>query len=352
MQRWMRRGLVLSLLTTLVLGCTHEEQPPPVPPPPDDLSTWSIPVLVQPQVPPLLPTPVEDKPTPAEKVYEYAPGTTYVIPVAINMPLDIMLEAGEQLRNLVGGDRTPTEGQTEVWQVKEGASGSGETARSHVFVTVTTAGRTNGVVLTTTRRSYLLTLKSVGRSPVRVVRWTYPPETTPPLQATEPGLLPDPETPVKYHVGYTLASTHPQPPVWLPKAVVDSGTKTYILFPELALFDTVPVVREIGPNGPQLVNARQFLNVVILDKLVSRLELRVGLGEQAEVVTVTRGALRTIQCPDEPECPVWPQAAQVLARKGSSTTPPTTRPVIPPPPPGPPPPPPHAEANEQQGATP
>jgi type IV secretion system protein VirB9 len=312
-----------------------------------------VPELVQAPLQDLHPTPAEDTPTPAEKVFPYTAGTTYQIPVAINMPLDIVLEAGEQLRNLVGGDRTPTEGQTPVWEVKEGLSGSGDTTRGHVFVTVTTAGRTNGVVITTTRRSYLLTLKSVGRSPVRVVRWTYTTEGTPPLQATEPGLLPDPEMPVKYHVGYALASSHPQPPVWLPKTVVDTGTKTYILFPELALFDTVPVVREIGPNGPQLVNARQFLNVVILDKLVSRLELRVGLGEQAEVVTITRGALRTIQCPeDTAACPVWPQAAQVLARKGYPTPPPAARPVIPPPPPGPPPPPPHAEAGPPTGGQP
>lgn len=116
--------------------------------------------------------------------------------------------------------------------------------------------------------------------------------------------------------------------------------------------DTVPVIREVGPNGPQLVNARQFLNVVILDKLLSRLELRVGLGAHAEVVQVVRGSLRTIQCPESPECPVWPQAAQVLARKGSPTPPTAARPVIPPPPPGPPPPPPHAEASEPTGGQP
>jgi type IV secretion system protein VirB9 len=274
--------------------------------------------------------------------------------VAINMPLDIVLEAGEQLRNLVGGDRTPTEGQTPVWDVREGASGTGDTARSHVFVMVTTAGRTNGVVLTTTKRSYLLTLKSVGRSPVRMVRWTYMPEGTPPgLQAKEPGLLPDPETPKLWHVGYTLTSAHKQAPDFLPRYVVDDGRKMYLVYPEVSLFTTVPMVRMISVNGPALVNSRQYLNVLVIDQLAPRLELRNGLGETAEVVTITRGALRTIQCPESPECPVWPHAAQVLARKGSPTPPPTARPTIPPPPPGPPPPPPpHAEATEPTGATP
>jgi len=85
--------------------------------------------------------------------------------------------------------------------------------------------------------------------------------------------------------------------------------------PEVALFETVPVVRLMGPNGPQLVNARQYLNVVILDQLVGRAELRVGLGEHAETVTITRGTLRTISCPGDEACPVWPKAATELARR-------------------------------------
>src|SRR2546422_9373798 len=87
------------------------------------------------------------------------------------------------------------------------------------------------------------------------------------------------------------------------------------LFPYTTLFRSVPMLRLVGPNGPQLVNARQFLNVVILDQLVPRAELRVGIGEHAETVTITRGDLKTIACPGDAQCPVWPQAAQTLARR-------------------------------------
>ena len=96
---------------------------------------------------------------------------------------------------------------------------------------------------------------------------------------------------------------------------MDDGKKTYILFPEVTLFETVPMLRLIGPNGPQLVNSRQYLNVVIVDQLVPRGELRVGIGEHAETVTIARGQLQTITCPGDPRCPVWPAAAQGLARK-------------------------------------
>lgn len=75
------------------------------------------------------------------------------------------------------------------------------------------------------------------------------------------------------------------------------------------------MLRLIGPHGPQLVNARQFLNVVIVDQMVARGELRVGIGEHAETVTITRGELKTIACPGDQACPVWPQAAATLAKR-------------------------------------
>ena len=99
--------------------------------------------------------------------------------------------------------------------------------------------------------------------------------------------------------------------------MVDDGKKLYLIYPEVTLFESVPLVRAIGVNGPQLLNARQHLNVVILDALFPTLELRVGVGDAAELVTITRGkGLRTITCPDDGEdCPQWPAAARHLARR-------------------------------------
>jgi type IV secretion system protein VirB9 len=333
--QWFTLMLVVCLL---VVGCTHEEPPPPGPPPPEDLSTWVVPELVQPPQEDGAATvePASEKPTAAEKVYAFVSGTTFAVQVALAAPLDLVLERGEQVRNIIGGDRAPTggipaqapasgqaavpgESQTTTngkhWDVREGASGLGETLRSHIFIAAREAGLSTGVIVTTTKRTYLLDLKSVRTSPIRVVRWTYPHEATvPPLKAKEPGLLPDPQEPRQYHVGYTLEGGKPD---WRPRQIVDDGKKTYILYPEVTLFETVPMLRLIGPNGPQLVNARHFLNVVIIDQLVARGELRVGTGAHAETVTMTRGALKTIACPGDPSCPVWPQAARLLAKKGA-----------------------------------
>jgi type IV secretion system protein VirB9 len=269
------------------------------------------------QLPPArkpLPQTLPEKPGKAETVQAFQPGTIYPIAVAVGTPLDIVLEQGEEVRDIMAGDRTPQpEGHPPPWVVKEGKDGAGASARSHIFVTVSEVGLHQGVTVTTTRRIYYLALSSVKQASTRVLRWTYlpVPEHEQPAE-DKPRLLPHPDEPRQYHVGYTLASKGAAP-AWQPRHIVDDGAKIYLVYPEVTLFSTVPMVRMIGPNGPQLVNSRQFLNVVIIDQLAPRLELRAGIGETAEVVTITRGSLRTIACPGDQECPQWPAAAQQLA---------------------------------------
>lgn len=344
------RWLVLLIVPLVsVLGCAPHEAAPPLPPaPPEDLSTWTVPELVQPPAsPPHASALVDEKPTAAEKVYTFAPGTPYTVLVPVGWPLDIVLERGEQVHNIVGGDRAPETTappsgdptarlQTAMaqaappppppsvpdatlgarrWEVREGKSGAGDTVQAHIFVAASEPGLTTGLIITTTKRTYLLTCQSVKKSAIRVLRWTYGLQPVEATHASEPpGLLPDPQAPRRYHVGYILGHQG-RVPDWSPRYIVDDGKKLYIVYPEVTLFGSVPVVRMGGPNGPQLVNARQYLNVVIVDQLPAQAELRVGIGTQAEVVTITRGALRTIACPGDDACPVWPAAAPSLARR-------------------------------------
>jgi type IV secretion system protein VirB9 len=135
------------------------------------------------------------------------------------------------------------------------------------------AGATLGLTVTTNKRVYYLTCQSVAKSSIRAVWWKYqadPADALPPATKA-PSLLPHPTEPKLYHVGYALSSTTP---AWTPRHIVDDGKKLYLVYPEVTLFGTVPLVRAIGPNGPQVVNARQFLNVVILDALLVGIEIR------------------------------------------------------------------------------
>jgi len=290
---------------------------------PEDLSHWTVPALIQANVrKPATPVPPAFRlPTAAEKVYDYVPGGVYTVTVALDAPLDVIFEPGEKVQTLLGVDPKPIDPGTDQqkpksrWAYQEAMSGLGETATRRVFVQAVEAGASLGLTVTTTKRVYYLKCQSVKTSPIRAVRWTYPPEVETVLvqDAPAPRLLPAPDEAHQYHAGYALSTSTPAPS-WTPRFVVDDGKKFYIVYPETTLFGTVPLVRLLGPNGPQVVNSRQYLNVVMLDLAdVPKLELRVGTGDQAQTVTITRSALRTITCPGDPACPVWPAAADLLA---------------------------------------
>src|SRR5262245_16416097 len=91
-------GLLMCILACL-LGCQPAAAPePPTVPPPEDLSTWSVPELVQPpkSTPhPIAPLVVNVPAGAAEKVYAYKPGVAVDALVGMGMPLDIVLEPGE-----------------------------------------------------------------------------------------------------------------------------------------------------------------------------------------------------------------------------------------------------------------
>jgi type IV secretion system protein TrbG len=138
------------------------------------------------------------------------------------------------------------------------------------------------------------------------VRWTYPDESVP-VAKVPPRLWPDPAQPQRYHVGYAIEATDPTP-VWNVRQVVDDGHKTYLIFPPTVTSVDTPLIRLMTSGGPEMVNARQSGNVVILDRLLNHAELRLGSGKLAEVVTIQRQVPRTIACPGDPDCPVWPDA--------------------------------------------
>ena len=304
-----RRWLCVMLLLT---SCAAKKEALPwVPPMPEQLSTWSAPLVVPlPPVPEVaaVPAPVPVRAAaPNERLYDYAISTEYEVPVPLGWPVDMVLEPGEVVHTIVGGDRAPlADGEPPRWEVKEGQSETQYTPVQHMFFVATHVGQKLGVIVATSRRTYYLTLKSVAKTEVRAIRWRYPaPPVSPVVEAKAPRLLPDPDQPHRLHVGYVVAAKDPVPE-WAPRQVVDDGRKMYILLPPTTRFAVAPLVRGRGPNGPFIVSARHMDTVIILDQIIGHLELRYGEGETAEVVTVTRGPLTMIVCPGTDQCPEWP----------------------------------------------
>jgi type IV secretion system protein TrbG len=293
----------------LIAGCATTNAPVVAPPLAEDLG-WSAPVPVKPPVPDLPSAPAEPQ-TPRsskEKVFAFTTGESYRVDVAVGAPMDVILQPGEEIRDLADGDRSPmdTSDQKPHWEFKQSYSGEGTTGRPHVLITVPKAGLSNGLTLTTTKRTYYLDLKSVSKTAARSVRWTYTDEPAKVAKAP-PRLWPDPAQPQRYHAGYEIMATKPTP-VWTVRQVIDDGQKTYLIFPPTVTTVDAPLIRLVGAQGPELVNARQAGNVIILDRLFNRAELRLGTGKTAQMVTVQRQTPRTITCPGSDECPVWPDA--------------------------------------------
>ena len=229
----------------------------------------------------------------------------YAVKVPVRAPLLIILQAGETI-DQVGQERTiiePGEEQS-PWQITSGYSHT--PARPSLMVTVTKPGLTMGITITTNRRVYLVDLKSVGASPVRLVRFDYGPEPVVQVKA-KPRLLPDLTQAQTFYGGYLIDPVNKdRVPSWTPRQVVNSQEgKTYIVFPSYVTTIQAPLLRLVGSTGPEVINYRQVGTVYILDGLFNVAELRVGTGPQAELVRLYRGQAQAMRCPADPGCPVW-----------------------------------------------
>jgi Type IV secretory pathway, VirB9 components len=108
---------------------------------------------------------------------------------AVLQVTDVALEPGEAITSVSTGDNLR-------WSVEAVVSGEGPAQQPHLIIKPFDRGMTTSVVVTTTRRSYHLTLRSTDQQYMHAVSFTYPGE--PQNQAT-----PAPEQKPKVNVALT-----------------------------------------------------------------------------------------------------------------------------------------------------
>jgi type IV secretion system protein TrbG len=285
----------------LLAGCAATTPEITSAPIPDDVG-WTSPQV---EAPAPLPPPPERPASRVEKVYSFEDGQEYSALVAVRTPLVVVLQAGERIAD-IGQDRSviPESEEKSPWDIVQSVAYT--PPRPVVQIQATQPGLSMGVNITTDKRIYLLNVRSVVASKIRVVRWDYSPDPVKTVAKTR--CLPDPSGPHVYYGGYAIQPANEEkPPVWTPlKVVNDREGKTYIIFPAYLTTVSSPLLRLVESTGPRVVNYKQCGTVYRLEGLFDLAELRLGSGEHAEVVRIHRGPPQRIACPGDVNCPVWP----------------------------------------------
>src|SRR5271166_1313196 len=117
---------------------------------------------------------------------------------AVLQVTDVALEPGEAITSVSTGDNLR-------WSVEAVVSGEGPAQQPHLIIKPFDRGLATSVIVTTTRRSYHLTLRSTDQQYMHAVSFTYPSE--PEKQAT-----PAPEQKAKVNVALTQEVDPPATP--------------------------------------------------------------------------------------------------------------------------------------------
>lgn len=219
----------------------------------------------------------------AIQVWPYTDGALYQVYASPGRVTLVSLQPGEELVTVAAGD-------TVRWIVGDTSSGSAADLRVNVLVKPIRSGLKTNLVITTSRRTYLLELTSTEKAWMASVSWDYPKDRMLALQrqaqaaqATAPA-----DTGLSLeNIRFRYAISGSNPP-WKPVRAFDDGEKVYIQFPTGIAQGELPPLFVIGAQGDgQLVNYRFRSPYYIVDRLFGAAELRLG-ADKGDVVRIER----------------------------------------------------------------
>lgn len=209
-----------------------------------------------------------------------------VQPSVVCSPLqvcDIELQAGEVVRDVLVGD-------TVRWKVEPATSGAVGGQAIHLIVKPSEPGLVTSMVVTTSRRTYHIQLKSHQSQYMARVGFEYPEDVSTKLAdinarleaSTIPGAgVPAEQLNFQYSVSGRAG--------WRPTRVYSDGQKTYIQFPRSLAGQDAPVLFVVSGGENRIVNYRMKGNMMVVDYHVDRAVLVSGVGWKQEKITIRRG---------------------------------------------------------------
>jgi type IV secretion system protein VirB9 len=222
----------------------------------------------------------------AIQVYPFSDGALYQVYAAPGEVTDIALEAGEHLV----GTGPVAAGDTVRWIVGDTESGAGASKRVHILVKPTRPDLATNLVINTNRRTYHLELQSAEKTYMASVSWVYAEDQL--IALRRQNATAEMAAPVATGVDINALNfryrIEGDTPAWRPLRAFDDGRQVFIEFPAGIGQGEMPPLWVIGPaGGAELVNYRVHGHHMIIDRLFSAAELRLG-GEHQKKVRIVR----------------------------------------------------------------
>jgi P-type conjugative transfer protein TrbG len=218
----------------------------------------------------------------ASQIYPWTEGALYRLYAAPGEVSDIALQAGERLISVAAGD-------TVRWIMGDTVSGSGAARRIHILVKPVQAGLRTNLVIATDRRVYHVQARSMARTAMVAIAWTYADDGLLALraEASPAAAAPAAAEAAVESLNFDYRIEGDAPP-WRPVRAFDDGHQVFIEFPASLAGGEAPPLFVIGDTGAdELVNYRVRGRYYLVDRLFAAAELRLG-GKRQQVVRIVR----------------------------------------------------------------
>ena len=212
-------------------------------------------------------------------------------PTIVCSPLQVCeleLQAGEIVRDVLVGD-------TVRWKITAASSGSEEGQHIHMVIKPSAAGLDTSMVITTSRRTYHIRLRSDQTRYMARVGFSYPEEggwsgtsSFKQLNMSASATLATGSNggPSSENLNFNYAVDGNAR--WRPTRVYTDGVKTYIQFDAALSSGDAPVLYVVTGGENRIVNYRVKGTVMIVDYVFDRAVLLSGVGFDQEQVTIDR----------------------------------------------------------------
>ena len=196
---------------------------------------------------------------------------------------DIELQAGEIVRDVLLGD-------TVRWKVEPATSGAPEAQAVHLIVKPSEPDLATSMVVTTSRRTYHVRLKSHHRDYMARVGFEYPDDIAVRLKEInarmEASTVPGAGVPAeRLNFGFHMSGAAR----WRPTRIYSDGEKTYIQFPSTLSGQDAPVLFVVSGGENRIVNYRMKGALMVVDYAIDKAILVSGVGRQQQKISIRRG---------------------------------------------------------------